>query len=186
MGAFASPDAAAYVYAPTREGETARQILGGFRGVLVSDFYAVYDSLDCPQQKCLVHLLRDLNEDLLKHPFDAELKELAAAFGAVVRAAVETVDRHGLKKHFLAKHHREAEDLLDSVEGAEYASDVARGYQARLVKGRGKLFTFLEHDGVPWNNNNAENAVKRFVTRRKAMEGVGAFGEQGLKDYLPC
>jgi hypothetical protein len=37
---------------------------------------------------------------------------------------------------------------------------------------------------VPWNNNNAENAVKRFVTRRKAMGGTAALNEKGLRDFL--
>jgi hypothetical protein len=33
----------------------------------------------------------------------------------------------------------------------------------RLVKNRGKMFTFLDFDGVPWNNNNAEHAAKAFA-----------------------
>jgi len=37
------------------------ELLGAaFGGTLVSDFYAVYDQFDCPQQKCLTHLLREL------------------------------------------------------------------------------------------------------------------------------
>jgi hypothetical protein len=39
-------------------------VLKDFRGVLVSDFYAAYDSLTCEQQKCLIHLIRDMNTDL--------------------------------------------------------------------------------------------------------------------------
>ena len=31
-----------------------------FAGTLVSDFYAAYNGLDCPKQRCLVHLLREL------------------------------------------------------------------------------------------------------------------------------
>ena len=50
---FASPDVAVYVYSPTREGDTLRETLTGFKGVLVSDFYAAYDTMDCQQQKCL-------------------------------------------------------------------------------------------------------------------------------------
>ena len=42
---------------------------------------AYWDSLDCPQQKCLMHLLRDLNDDVLDHPYDEELKELVKSFG---------------------------------------------------------------------------------------------------------
>ena len=32
-----------------------------------------------------------------------------------------------------------------------YRSKVAEGYQKRLHKNEGRLFTFLDHDGVPWN-----------------------------------
>ena len=72
-GRSPAPTSAVYVYAPTREGDTLRETLAGFKGVLVSDFYAAYDAMDCPQQKCLIHLIRDLNDDLLKNPFDEEL-----------------------------------------------------------------------------------------------------------------
>jgi hypothetical protein len=66
--------------------------------------------------------------------------------------------------------------------GAAYGSEFARHYQQRLLKYRDKLFTFLDHDGVPWNNNTAENAVKRFVSRRKVMGTP--FTESGIRDYL--
>jgi hypothetical protein len=42
----------------TRETTVVRELLGGYQGVLVSDFYTGYDGLDCSQQKCLVHLLQ--------------------------------------------------------------------------------------------------------------------------------
>jgi len=32
--------------------------------------------------------------------------------------------------------------------------------------------TFLSHDGVPWNNNNAEHAIKAFARLRRAIEGL--------------
>jgi hypothetical protein len=52
----------------------------------------------------------------------------------------------------------------------------------RLMKYRHKLFTFLNHDGIPWNNNNAEFAIKQFAYYR---ERVGAsLAESGLHDYL--
>ena len=40
----------------------------------------------------------------------------------------------------------------------------------------------LDHDGVPWNNNVAENAVKLIASRRKLL-GT-AFTEDGIKEYL--
>lgn len=45
-----------------------------------------------------------------------------------------------------------------------------------------RLFTFIKHDGVPWNNNSAEHAVKHFAHYREGADGV--LSEAGLKDYL--
>jgi predicted RecB family nuclease len=91
----------AYVYAESREGEMIHRLLTDFKGVLVSDFYTAYDSLACRQQKCLVHLMRDLNEEILNHPYDEELKLIVKDFAELLRVIVETVDRRGLKRHFL-------------------------------------------------------------------------------------
>jgi hypothetical protein len=32
--------------------------------------------MDCPQQKCLIHLMRDLNDDMLKNPYDDDLRQI--------------------------------------------------------------------------------------------------------------
>lgn len=179
---FASPDTAVYVYAPTREGTTITETLKGFKGVLVSDFYAAYDAVECSQQKCLIHLIRDLNDDLLKNPFDEELKQLANQFTTVLQPVVASIDRFGLKKYHLGKHKPSVKRLFTAVSSAEYRSEAAKHYRGRLLKYRDKLFTFLDYDSVPWNNNNAENAVKLFAARRKVMGTQ--FTERGIKDYL--
>ena len=44
---------------------------------MVSDFYSVDDSIECPQQKCLIHLMWDINDDLLRELFNEELKSVA-------------------------------------------------------------------------------------------------------------
>jgi hypothetical protein len=44
------------------------------------------------------------------------------------------------------------------------------------------MFTFLDHNGVPWNNNNAEHAIKRFVKYRRDTNG--RYSEKTLKEYL--
>jgi hypothetical protein len=36
----------------TRERELLQTMLKDFKDVLVSDFYAAYDGIQCPQQKC--------------------------------------------------------------------------------------------------------------------------------------
>ncbi len=179
---FANMQVVAYVYAETREGELLQKMLKNFTGVLVSDFYAAYDSVRCPQQKCLIHLIRDLNDDLLKHPYDEELKRLAMAFSALLKPMIETADRFGLKSHFLKKHLRTVERFQRQISEANLQSERAMKFRERLEKNRGKLFTFLEYDGVPWNNNNAEHSVKPFAMLRQIIGGVTT--EKGLHDYL--
>jgi hypothetical protein len=179
---LAAADAAVYLYRPTREGDFLPGLLKNFRGVLVSDFYAAYDALPCPQQKCLIHLIRDMNNELLNNPFDTELQSITGPFGTLLRAVVEEVDRHGLKARHLGRHERSAVRFFEDLTARSFRSEAAEALRARLLKYRDKLFTFLRHDGVSWNNNNAENAIKRFAYYREGT--VGVLTETGLADYL--
>jgi hypothetical protein len=172
----------AYLYKPGREADFLQDLFRSFEGVLVTDFYTGYDSLPCEQQKCLVHLIRDFNGDLLSNPYDEEFKALAAEFGKLLRSVVGTIDRYGLKKRHLHKHEAEVGRFFRALEARVYRSELAEGYQKRLLKNEGKLFTFLGHDGVPWNNNNAEHAVKAFAYYRRVSDGQLTGG--GLSDYL--
>ena len=171
-----------YLYRPTREGAFLEEMLVSFPGVLVSDFYTAYDSLPCQQQKCLAHLVRDIDDDLLKNPLDIEFKAIATEFGTLLIAIVQTVDHYGLKKRHLHKHKREARRFLDSVASRKLVSELAVKYQKRFQKSGSKMFTFLDHDGVPWNNNNAEHAIKRFAKYRR--DANGKFTEASLREYL--
>jgi predicted RecB family nuclease len=171
-----------YLYRPNREVGFLKKLLADFKGVLVSDYYGGYDGMACPQQKCLIHLIRDMNSDLRKNPFDDELKLLLSDFGTLLRGIVETIDRHGLAQNWLAKHKPEAMSFLDRLAVQEFCSQVAQGYKERFAKYRDRLFTFLDHTGVPWNNNNAEHAIKQFAHYREMADG--AMVESGLNDYL--
>jgi predicted RecB family nuclease len=171
-----------YLYKPSREAGFLKDLLTGFEGVLVSDFYPGYDSLPCEQQKCLIHLIRDFNSDLTDNPFDEEFKTLSGDFGKLLRSIVGTIDNYGLKKRHLQHHKAEVSLFFRSLEARVYRSEVARAYQTRLARAEGKLFTFLNHDGVPWNNNPAEHAMKAFAYYRRLCDGM--MGEDGLSDYL--
>jgi Transposase IS66 family len=171
-----------YLYRPTRETEFLREMLAPFRGVLVSDFYTGYDYLPCEQQRCLVHLVRDIDDDLLRSPLDQELKRLAEAFGTLLRSIVSTIDRFGLRSRHLKKHKREVNRFMEDEAAKELTSDLATKYAKRFKKYGSKMFTFLDHNGVPWNNNNAEHAIKRFVKYRR--DNDGRYSEKTVKEYL--
>ena len=171
-----------FFYRPSREATFLEDMLKGFSGVLVSDFFTGYDSVPCPQQKCLVHLVREIDDDLIHNPFDEQFKVLAQGFGALLRPIIETVDLYGLKRRHLAKHKRGVERFLRSIEKLTPDSELVEKYRNRFMKYWPKMFTFLDHDGVPWNNNNAEHAIKRFAKYRRNADGY--FTENSLKEYL--
>jgi hypothetical protein len=55
-------------------------------------------------------------------------------------------------------------------------------FQAYLECPTKSLFAFLRYDRAPWNNNNAEHAIKAFARLRKTIAGSSTVG--GLTDYL--
>jgi len=179
---FATFREVAYFYAESREGDLPLKLLDGFEGVLVSDFYAAYDSLPCSQQKCLLHLMRDLNDAVLNDPYDEEIKEIVTSFAILLNGIVETTDRWGLKCHFLRKHLLDVDRFYRQLSRASYHSEAALKCKERFEKNREKLFTFLNHSGVPWNNNNAEHAIKAFARLRRAIDGLST--PEGIEDYL--
>jgi len=179
---FTNLEDVVYLYRPSREGAFLHEFLEGFRGVLVSDFYSAYDSLPCEQQKCLIHLIRDFNHDIIGNPFDEELKSLAAEFGALLRRIVTTIDKHGLRHRHLRIYEKDVDGFFESTLSRAYQSEVAQAYQNRFEKYRHKLFTFLAHDGVPWNNNDAEHAIKKFAYYREIADGI--YTEGSLKNHL--
>jgi len=179
---FTNLEEVVYMFRPNREGEFLRELLKDFHGVLVSDFYAAYDALGCPQQKCLIHLMRDINQELLDNPYDDELKTITHLFGRMLRAIIETIDQHGLQQKYLAEHDKETTNFFQSLTAQSFRSEAAEALRARLLKYQDKLFTFIHYDGVPWNNNNAEHAIKQFAYYREQTPGM--LRETGLRDYL--
>lgn len=179
---FTNLEEVVFMYKQSRDGQFLQSLLTDFNGVLVSDFYAPYDALSCRQQKCLIHLMRDFNQDVQHNPWDEGIKSLAARFGKLMRPIVATIDRYGLKQRHLNKHRRDVSRFFRDVSEACYESDVAVAYQKRLLRYQDKLFTFLNHNGVPWNNNNAEHALKRFAYFREIFDGQ--ISENGLNAHL--
>jgi hypothetical protein len=126
--------------------------------------------------------MRDMNRAILDNPFDQELQSITAPFGALLRAIVITIDEYGLKRRYLQTHAKAVSAFFNALAERIYESDASKGLQERLLRNRQRLFTFLQHDGVSWNNNLAEDAIKRVSNYR---EDVGrSIKEAGLAEHL--
>lgn len=171
-----------YFYQPNREGKFLQDILEDFDGVIVSDFYAAYDSIGCDQQKCLIHLIRDINDDLFQNQTNEDLQFIAQKFGILIRKIVSTVDKYGLKRRNLNKHNKDVKKFYKNLRSREIHTELGNKWLKRFSRNEKKLFTFLNYDGIPWNNNNAEHAVKSFALHRKEINGL--YNKKGMTEFL--
>ncbi|MFB0926426.1 MAG: transposase, partial [Vicingaceae bacterium] len=106
----------------------------------------------------------------------------AESFGSLLQKIVATIDKYGLKKRNLNKHKKDVSNFYTSIFNHKFNSKLALKLIKRLSKNQNKLFVFLDYDSIPWNNNNAEFAIKAFALYRKKVNG--SYNEKGLKDYL--
>ncbi|MEM7127146.1 MAG: IS66 family transposase [Chloroflexota bacterium] len=167
----------------TREAEVVHEFLANYNGILISDFYPGYDSVNCRQQKCWVHLIRDLNEDLLVNPFDKELEQFILQVRDLIIPIMETIQKYGLKKRNLSRFHPQVVKFYQNViEGKTYKSDLTIKYQNRFIRYNDSLFSFLEHDGILWHNNTAERAIRPFAIQREISKVP--LQDSVTKDYL--
>ena len=179
---LASASEVCYFFKDSREGSFLQDLLGTYQGILVSDFFTAYDSLKCRQQKCLIHLMRDINDDLRRNPYDQEMRSVAEPFARLLKEIVQTIDRYGLRRRHLHKYVNPAERLCKTIAERPFTSLCASKYQNRFEKYGSRLFTFLKYDGVLWNNNNAEHAVHRFAKLRRIADGT--FTRSSVEELL--
>lgn len=166
---------------PTREAEIVHEFLGDYAGTLISDFYPGYDSVKCKQQKCWVHLIREMNDDLWKSPFDSEFEGFVLNVRNLIVPILEVVEEYGLKTKKLNKFNTNVTQFYEDTINKTYKSDLALKYQKRFLRHRDSLFVFLSEDNIPWNNNAGERAIRHLAVQRKIS---GSFFESMMPHYL--
>lgn len=166
----------------TREATLAYEFLKDYNGILITDFYPGYDAMTCRQQKCWVHLIRDLNDDLWKYPFDSEYETFVSEVRNLIIPIMKAVQKYGLKKRHLLKFIQHVKAFYTrTITGKYYTSELVITYQKRFVRYRESLFTFLQHDGIPWHNNTAERALRHIAKQQQISQ---RFSEIATQKYL--
>jgi len=169
-----------------------QELLGeAFDGTLSCDFYAAYDRPDCPKQRCLAHLLRELDEAardspaFAAGPFGRQCKRLAKDMLALKRRWDELDDRTYTRRAC------RLEDRLDRLPAETEATTTpaakrngngngngngnvepnAARLLKRLRKHRAELTRFLWDRQLDGTNNAAERALRPAVVMRKITGG---------------
>lgn len=170
---FATKSAVYYVIDRTRGSKVVRRVLGEcFSGVLVTDFFAAYGFLRAAaKQKCLAHLLRELEKVSLRNTGE-EWRGFAAKAKRFLKDALRLgADR---AKHDDAEYDRNwlrLHDRLSALYGGDYADKDCNRLARRFEKYRDELLVFLERDNVDATNNHGERAIRPAVVMRKNYGG---------------
>jgi DNA-binding transcriptional MerR regulator len=169
---FVGKAAAWYTIKDTRRGTVVKETLGeGYEGVACSDFYPSFDKLPYRQQKCLIHLLKDLRKAWRRgRPPSLQFRRFESKIRRIVQDAVrvhETVEDEGTR----LRRKKLLEERILSLCSRRYTDRDCIRVCKLLKRHRKNLFTFLEEKEVHWNNNAAERAIRPSVVARKNSYG---------------
>lgn len=172
LWAFVTKQLTLYRAAKSRGSKIILEELGeDYGGIVTADFFSAYNKLTFEQQKCLVHLLRELHEVAKKNKsgeFAAFRKQLKRIIADALRlAARDDLDSGTYERRMLL-----ILDRAHTMGEAGYTDAHCRRLAKRLRKHEGDMFTFLFHPGeVEPDNNRAERAIRPAVVIRKMSGG---------------
>jgi len=167
-----------YEVAKSRGKDVPRRVLGkDYDGTIVSDSWPAWNHVGKRWQRCLAHYLREM-EDTIKYkspgkgffPFAKKLRR-------ILRDAIRTGEKIKNNRDERLRTRRRLETRVDALisSSSSYSSSSGEKNCLRLLKRlrreKGMLFTFLEEEGVDWNNNAAERALRSSVVIRKITYG---------------
>jgi transposase len=169
---FANQEITVYAIRDNRSSDVVVEILGKkFRGILASDCFVAYDDQRLKawlKQKCLSHLLKDLNE--MEECKTGRAVHFARDGTAVLRATlVLKAEKPNLDPATFAQRAQALETQLDTLISRKRRlkdRDNVR-YARRLRKHRPHLLRFLYVDGLDATNNLAERQLRPGVIIRK-------------------
>ncbi len=165
---FRDPSLALFLIDRHRSREVIVSVLGeSFAGTLVTDFYAAYNGLNCPKQRCLVHLLRELaklREELPASSVRAFIQPLMTLFQDAIQLGK---DRQQSTSAAFDEAHRKILDRFDDLlRGCRSRHPDCRRIWNRLFQHSSELFTFLDNPQVPADNNGSERDIRSLAAAR--------------------
>lgn len=171
---LSAPEVPAVLFhlAESRAKDELQSLLGSdFQGVIVSDFYAVYDGVGSDQQKCWVHLLRDSHLAVRASPDDPERQQ----FHTSLTELYHRITRFRNKAHWRqwqAKWlERKLNNQLAMLGQADWRDGQCRRLAKRLRKYHHQLLACLRYPAVLPENNTAERGLRPVVVQRKITNG---------------
>lgn len=179
---YSTPKTHLLLYRRSRSKQVVKEVMGEnsekFEGVLVSDFYAAYNTYLGFHQRCWVHLNRDIAELKVKCPKHPPLNIWAKRVKGIYQEAKDwrgppddlpsglaTQERINKQHYFDQK--------LESICQGYLASNAPMATLCgRIITYLPEMFVFVRFPDVPSSNNNAERIIRHVVVARKISGGT--------------
>lgn len=186
---FVNQRLALYRIRKSRGRKVPEEVLtGAYGGITISDFLSAYDKSGRARQRCLVHLVREMDACREK---DAS-EEYSLAYRKLKRILQDAKRLNGergkLAPWTFSRRVRLLKDRLFNFITLPFTNRNWARLSNRLLKCYGEIFTFLEIPGLPQDNNHAERMIRPNVIFRKIsfqnMSPKGAEAHETLMSLL--
>lgn len=170
LWSFSNPGVSVFVIDPSRGQGVVEDVLGDvFGGVLCSDFYGAYHKIQCLKQKCWAHILRDLHNLKERHPRNLEVAYFASRLKCFFdRGKVLKTDK--AEGEDICSKLKRLKTETENFSFRKFRHPELKTLAKRLIKYRSEMYTFIDKNLEP-TNNNAEREIRPAVLLRKISYG---------------
>lgn len=167
----------------SRGQKVVKDILGDeYSGVLISDFLSAYNKINSKKQRCLVHILRDLNKVIdYWQGEDIQTIRYCKRLKIILMRAIELhceYKNRSWDKQYYKRRELITRQLKDFTFPNPDKKMLVR-FAKRLIRHKDEMFTFLYEKDVDYHNNHAEQQIRPNVLLRKIT--FGNRSEEGAK-----
>jgi transposase len=186
MWAFNTDERVAYVFSPSRSGETAAEVLGDSQGFLVADAFSGYNRVTTPKGRtrvgCWAHVRRRFF-DARDHAPD-ECKQALGAILALYEVEYEAANENllGSDKHLAMRKVVSQRIIAElrvwlELHKERFPPQSRMGKAVRYPLNHWEsLIRFLEDASLPLDNNMSERLLRAIAVGRKNFLFVGHNG----------
>jgi len=186
---FVNQRLALYRIARGRGQKIPEEVLGkDYEGILLSDFLSAYDKSGRKRQRCLVHLIREMNQ-CRERDRSTEYLEAYRKLKRILTDAKNLDQNRGkLAPWTFARRVHLIQNRLLAFACQPFRNKNWKRLSKRLLKYYEEILTFLEVPGLPQDNNHAERMIRPNVIFRKIsfqnMSRKGADAHEVLMSLL--
>ncbi|MEK7867770.1 MAG: IS66 family transposase [Candidatus Omnitrophota bacterium] len=145
-----------------------------YKGVLISDFLSAYNKIAAKaKQRCLVHILRDLDKVMEYWHDDGEVIRYCERLKKILEDAIALYNEYKNKRWNKAYRSRR-KTIAGSLNDFDFPNPnkrILKRFAKRLKRHKNEILTFLYEKNIDYHNNHAEQQIRPDVIFRKITFG---------------